>query len=541
MQYGSSGVQQAPCINAKALSFSLTGHRVQMTKRQALESIFAIATTAVLASGCGSNSNDGNGNVISLGDELGLNASNVTLDPFGTAPLSARLEFKTPLPGKVRVTVAGKPLENDDTTCTAEDGISISHQFAATASDFELPLLGLYADYTNTVYVDFEAADGRTTRDTLQITTGPVAWPIKLEIASNSLPAGDSGVYLFSQQKSAFDQCGEVRWLYRGEGWQFFEQLPNGNWLGTINTDQISYHFRGYSEFTMLGETVREYLVPDYLHHEVQKLPWGNYLVAGNSSQITLADDGVPEEDTLVEIDAVDGAVVKVWDFNTILDPTRPPIPSNNRADDWLHLNSAVYDASDDSILITAQRQSLMAKIDYATGELKWILGSHAGWSEAHQDKLLTPVDADGNPVDVNTVYFWPYGPHAALSFGGGAVALFDNGAWRGWYGDRAPQAELGQQDFSRGIEYYVDEANMTVRIVWEFDWNQAIFTSITGDIDYLANEHYVLGFVGTSPGPDNPRVMEVDRSGNVLFNAVSNRGELEYRVEKIDLYASGL
>jgi arylsulfate sulfotransferase len=291
----------------------------------------------------------------------------------------------------------------------------------------------------------------------------------------------------------------------------------------------------------MLGETVREYLVPNYLHHEVQKLPWGNYLVAGNSSQITVPDDGLPEEDTLVEINTVDGTVVKVWDFNAILDPTRPPIPSNNRADDWLHLNSAVYDASDDSILITAQRQSLMAKIDYATGELKWILGSHAGWSAAHQDKLLTPVDAEGNPVDVNTEYFWPYGPHAALSLGGGAVALFDNGAFRGWYGDRAPLASLGQQDFSRGVEYYVDEANMTVRIVWEFDSNKAIYTSITGDIDYLTNEHYVLGFVGTSPGSDNPRVMEVDRSGNVLFNAISNRGELEYRVEKIDLYASGL
>ena len=511
-----------------------------MKASRVFEIIFAIAM-AVSVSGCGSDNNDGNDATLPLGDELGLDATNLTLDPFGTAPLSARLEFSTPLPGTVRITVVGKPLVEGDATCAARDGISISHQFTVAARDFALPVLGLYADYTNTVYVDFEATDGQRSRDTLQITTSPVSWPINLEIESNNLPADDSGVYIFSQQKSAFDQCGEIRWLYRGEGWQFFEQLPNGNWLGTINTDQISYHFRGYSEFTMLGETVREYLVPNYLHHEVQKLPWGNYLVAGNSSQITVTDNGLSEEDTLLEISAIDGTVVKVWDFNTILDPDRPPIPSNNRADDWLHLNSAVYDPTDDSILITAQRQSLMAKIDYATGELRWILGSHAGWGAAHQDKLLTPVDAEGNPVDVNTEYFWPYGPHAALSFGGGAVALFDNGALRGWYGDRAPLAELGQQDFSRGIEYYVDEASMTVRIVWEFDWNKAIFTSITGDIDYLPNEHYVLGFVGTSPGPDNPRVMEVDRFGKVLFNAVSNRGELEYRVEKIDLYAGGL
>jgi hypothetical protein len=30
---------------------------------------------------------------------------------------------------------------------------------------------------------------------------------------------------------------------------------------------------------------------------------------------------------------------------------------------------------------------------------------------------------------------------------------------------------------------------------------------------------------------------MEVDIDGNILFNALANRGENEYRVEKIDLY----
>ena len=121
-------------------------------------------------------------------------------------------------------------------------------------------------------------------------------------------------------------------------------------------------------------------------------------------------------------------------------------------------------------------------------------------------------------------------------------MAIFDNGANRGFYGDLAP-ADIGDPDFSRGIQYLVDEANtpMTVQITWQFDWDKSVFTSITGDIDYLDNGNYLLGFVGNRPGTpaadDNPRVMEVDPDGNILFNAVSNRGELEYRVEKIDLY----
>jgi arylsulfate sulfotransferase len=501
---------------------------------------FCLLLVATLA-GCGgggSSSDSGSGSV----ETLGLNATNITLDPFSTAPLSARLEFSAPEPGTVKVTVLGKP----SSTCNVPGGIEISHQFAEVSSDFVLPVLGLYPDYANTLIVDFKGASGATMQDQLTIltapispvTAGPVTLPISVEIISNNLPADDSGLYLFSQQKSAFDQCGEVRWMYRGEGWQFYEMLPNGNWLGSINNDQISYHFGDFSEFTMLGETVNPYLVENYLHHEIQKLPWGNYLVATNSSLINLAEDGMPEEDVLVEIRATDGVPVKSWDFNTILDPARAPIPSNERPDDWLHLNSAVYDASDKSIIITAQRQSLMAKIDYATGDLIWILGAHEGWGPAFQDKLLTPVDALGHELDIGDQYFWPYGPHAALTFGDGAVALFDNGAWRGLYEDRAPLAGNGEQDFSRGIEYLVDEVNMTVQIVWQFDWDKRVFTSITGDIDYLVNGNYLLGFVGTSPGPDNPRVMEVDPATNeILFNAVSNRGELEYRVEKINLY----
>jgi arylsulfate sulfotransferase len=513
-----------------------------------------------------------------LGNTLGLtNNANIWLNPNGTAPLSARLQFCTPEPGRVTLTVLGKAPDltdgnlNDDMCSAANpDGIAISHHFSESASEFDLPVLGLYPNHNNTVVVEFMADSGATTRDELMIMTAPlptvnppaqVTLPIKVEIIENSLPevapgVPDSGVYILTQQKSAFDQCGEVRWTYRGEGWQFYELLPNGNWLGTIITDQLSYHFRGFSEFTMLGEKVSEYLVPNYLHHEVQKLPSGNYLVASNSVLVTvddngaLNDDGESEEDTVLEISAADGNIVRTWDFNAILDPDRTPIPSNGRADDWLHINSAVYDdggtpadLSDDGIIITAQRQSLVAKVGYESGELVWILGSHEGWNDNDpgiQSKLLDPVDALGDPVDINAEFFWPYGPHAALAIGAGSIAIFDNGANRGFYGDLAP-ADIGGPDFSRGVEYLVDEDNMTVQIVWQFDSNKEIFTRITGDIDYLDNGNYLLGFVGNIPGTptanNNPRVIEVGPNGNILFDAVSNRGELEYRVEKIDLY----
>jgi hypothetical protein len=384
----------------------------------------------------------------------------------------------------------------------------------------------------------------------------PPNFPLDIEIEQNVLPADDSGVFIFTSQKAAFDQCGEVRWIYEnGTARQFFELLPNGNWLGTINRDAISYHLPGFAEFTMLGEQVGdEYMVPNYLHHEVQKLPWGNYLVASNKGLISLGKDGVTQEDTVLEISAKTGFVVKTWDFNTILDPARQPIDaSNDNEEDWLHLNSAVYDESDHSIVITAQRQSLIAKVGYGAGEpgepgepgdLTWIIASHVGWNVPFQGKLLTPIDELGNPIDINAEYFWPYGPHAALVFPDrpGVVAVFDNGLERGIFGDLATQGQdpgSPDQDFSRGVEYQVDLDTMTVQIVWQFDFDKRVYNSITGDIDYLANGNYLLGFVGRTPNCfcDNPRVMEVDIDGNILFNALANRGENEYRVEKIDLY----
>ena len=494
--------------------------------------------------------------VFDLGDSLGLAPTDIELDPFrtalNTAPLSAQLSFTAPIPGTVTITVLGK---NPDGIKDCDGSIDISHQFNQSATNFVLPVLGLYPEYVNTVIVDFAADDGQTTRDTLSVATGPLpevdsggfVLPVEVEIIQNNLPADDAGLFLFTQQKSAFDQCGEIRWQYLGEGWQFYRILDNGNWLGSLNENAIVYHYPKFAEFTMLGEKVREYTVENYLHHDIRKLPWGNYLVATNFAipAENLEHNFMTEEDVVVEISADTGQVVKTWDFNDILDPDRSPIPSNAREDDWLHNNAVVYDPADDSIIITAQRQSLVAKIDYETGNLRWILGSHKEWLKPeHVNKLLKPVDNQGDEVDMPDVDFWPYGPHAGWPLDGGRILVFDNGFARGWYEtDQVPDVS---DSYSRGIEYVVDEADMTVRIAWQYDHPDPsdpggkLFTRFTGDIDYLENGHYLLGFAWSDqgdPDPDTPRVVEIDAAGNILFEAVSNRGQAEYRAEKFNVY----
>jgi arylsulfate sulfotransferase len=392
-------------------------------------------------------------------------------------------------------------------------------------------VLGLYPNHINTVIVDFDAGNNGSAQDVLEIATAPLFSPPVIEILQNNLPADDSSVFMFAQQKAAFDQHGEIRWLYQGDANHYYRKVSDNSWLGTVNENAIRYHFPKFAEYSMLGEKEVEYSVDNYIHHEVRKLPWGNYLVAGNSSLIDFDTNGVPEEDILLEIDAETGAVVKTWDFNLILDPTRLQLPTNTRPDDWLHINSAVYDETDDSILITGRSQSVVVKIDYATSELLWILGAHEFWPPAFEDKLLTPVDVQGNEIDPALIDFWPYGMHAVLTREPGYVAVYDNGSSRGFYADDT----VPNGSYSRGVEYFVDEDAMTVEIVWQYDADQTLFTPVTGDIDFLENGHYLIGFAGASP--DTPRVVEVD-DDEVVFEATSNLDNLDYRVEKFDLYS---
>jgi len=481
--------------------------------------VSALVLACMLLSACGGSGNDA-GSVRSLG----LTPTNITLDPFGTAPLSARLQFTAPEPGRVSVAVLGK----------GEAGIEISHTYSQLVTDVDAPVLGLYFDHTNEVVVDFAGVTGTRYSDVLEVATQPFLFVLEPDIVTNNLPADDSSLYFFSRQRFAFDSRGEVRWLYTGDALDIYRKQSDGSLLASSRQNAISYHSPGFVTISMLGETLAQYDVVNYMHHEVRRLPWGNYLVAGNSSLIDFATNGVPEEDVLLEISAATGLVVKSWDFNQILDPGRPPLPTNTRSDDWLHMNSAAYSAIDNSIYITSQRQSLVAKIDYDTGDLLWILGAHEGWPAALQSKLLTAVDASGTPVNTAAIDFWPYGPHAVQPLADGKLAIYDNGAYRGWFADNTVAAE----SYSRAVSYAVDESSMTVQIDWAFDAGRQYFTAATGDIDYFPEtDRYLVGFAGRSPDASTPRLIEVDRSGNILFEAVSNPGTQEYRAEKLDLY----
>ncbi|MET4074067.1 aryl-sulfate sulfotransferase N-terminal domain-containing protein [Hymenobacter sp. UYCo722] len=110
---------------------------------------------------------------------LVLTTNSLVLNPTGYAPLAAELTFQTAAAGTTTVVVHGKHGEASD----------VVQRYRDTGTTHEIPVLGLYPDYTNTVDVTFASEDGwRVETTSLEITTGALPPNLPTAIAPTTLP-----------------------------------------------------------------------------------------------------------------------------------------------------------------------------------------------------------------------------------------------------------------------------------------------------------------------------------------------------------------
>ena len=485
------------------------------------------------------------GNPNFIGSTIGISNTNITINPNNRTPLAALAEFATPIVGNIHIVVPGK----------GEDGITIEHTFNRDTDLYEIPVLGLYENYTNPVEFHFlDVSGNELTVDIVDIITANLSDIPEFSVINNSLPSDEDMVYMSVGLKHAFDQKGELRWaLTNSTVHQFYDRMPNGNWVASSTVNPINWHFKSFYQIDMLGEIIKTYEVPNYGHHEIKIIGNGESIIVGTNS-MPLVNGGIfdgagtLQEDALVEISTETGAVVNTYDFNIMLDNTRLPIPAA-WADDWFHNNSVEYDlgldntygTDDDGIICSGRHQSAVFKFNKNSSTVQWIIGAHEEWPANLQQHLLMPVDASGNALDITNINFWPYGQHSAKLLPNGNLMLFDNGNSRGFYKTDTP---LSINEYSRAIEYQIDEVNMTIQIVWEFDYDKMIYTNATGEIDYLSETNgRLISFMrdnSLSTGITTPRVVELDENSNVIFeytlppNSPTFQG---YRTDKFDLY----
>ena len=99
---------------------------------------------------------------------------------------------------------------------------------------------------------------------------------------------------------------------------------------------------------------------------------------------------------------------------------------------DWSHSNALAYNPADDSVIMSLRHQDALAKIDLATGDLIWLLGTADNWNEPWSSKRLQPT----GEIE------WQYHQHGSSFSGTGSIMLFDNGLPRG----RKPYLDFSKQ-----------------------------------------------------------------------------------------------
>ena len=465
----------------------------------------------------------------------------ISLNPFDVCPLSAILKFSTNKPCKLNLCIANNlNLEIED--------FKVEH---------EVSILGLLPDENNKVEVKCVYKNGEEEKAVHFIRTEklPREYP-SLELLESDKEGMEDGMMAISLGKSLgvkttnhlysiIDDIARVRWLYTGRACHVFFKLRNGNLLvdAPISSGICgAYTAAGFIEMDFVGRIINFYPIENGLHHDVIELENGNFLA------ITQREN--TKQDLLVEIDRESKKVIKEWDFRKILDFNRKTVIdkiSVNHPLDWLHLNSLVYDKESNSIIASSRNQSTVVKFDKDTEEIKWILAPHYDWNDNLKKYLLKPL-GEG--------FEWSYAQHTPVLNDRGNLLLFDNGNFRSY---KLEDAVLAHNNYSRGVEYKINEDEMTVEQVWQYgkERGSELYCSYLGAIRVLENGNKLICFGGITrdifgnPIDDmksdrmknhiniieisgDKKVFELKISDNDITKAT---GYKCYRAEKIKLY----
>jgi arylsulfate sulfotransferase len=451
----------------------------------------------------------------------------VIQDPYKNAPLTALLIFDTPEKSQISIHVPGKTSTSD-----------VNFTFDGYKKHHELPIYGLYADTLNHVTLSLTTQNGESAQTGVDLQTEPLpvtmqefqidrADPVKYSPGFN---------FAFMDSKPVFDIDGNVRWYSTRPSWWVFARLQNGHFLFTYSV--IGQDNNYMMEQDLLGKIYTVYTIPDGIHHDIFELPSGNLLFASADLKLgTLMDH-------ITEIDRETGHIVRSFDLRKILDASRPAVIGLGGTD-WLHLNSIIYDDTDNTIIISGKAQSAVVKLTYPGMEIKWILGPHDNWSEKYQPYLLTPV---GENLE------WPWSQHHATLYEPNVaddniidILLFDNGMYRSFDRDNAFSPP---EWYSRVVHYHIDEGAMTIEQEWDYSSGAGIFALNQSGAYLLPNGNILGTWSAIAKDPQgNPvakisdydtytsKIIEIDPLNNEVVFEASAPDTAIYRTLRAGLY----
>lgn len=246
-----------------------------------------------------------------------------------------------------------------------------------------------------------------------------------------------AGRYAWWRAVEADHTTGGARPTRDGTG-VYYASYPSDRTLGTATLTYSSW-----------DQSVVDTWPLDGGHHDLTELPGG---VVGYIRMDVREVEGVSVVgDAIWEFDVTTGEHREVWNaWNFLGDPDPATIDDTGfyvQGIDWTHVNTLDYVQERDAYLVSSRNLGRIWLIERATGEVQWSLGEGQDFS-----------------LGSGTWFEKQHSPE--LTDGG--ILVFDN-------------TRTGQ--WSRVVEYSLDEATMTAEQVWEYKGNDDTWALMMGDV----------------------------------------------------------
>jgi hypothetical protein len=378
-----------------------------------------------------------------------------------------------------------------------------------SAQLLRLPLFGLYAGHTNAVTLEVEFEDGSRQSIDCTVTTAGYADPngvydhplyIKARAADEQL-----GFDFFAMKSGlgtpvVVDTDGAMRWVGVSTESSISSIFADN---GFVIGDQRSTRVRRLELDGTEIQTTVESPIYRHFHHNIEP----------GKSGLLIEMDTTLDRETRVSEYTLAAGVSKEWDFGAIVteqmraggdDPSlfvRPAV-------DWFHVNSAIYDPRDDSLIVSS-RENFVMKVDYQSGAIRWLLGDPTKYWWSFPSLRARALTLEGGGL-------YPIGQHALSLTSGGLLLLFNAGNPSESQPAGAPRGEA--RSYSAVSAYRIDADTMTATEEWNFDYGQALYSDHCSSVYEAPGESLLISYARVD-NRQHARLVGLNRAHQVVLD----------------------
>lgn len=377
-----------------------------------------------------------------------------------------------------------------------------------------VPVIGLYAGYENQVSMELARRGDDPIQLEVDIATTPYVDPTGIYSQPDIVvkrPAGSPLGFDFIYIKSGLgapivvDTDGEIRWTASGVSNSQSSTFVGDSFIIGDSAHPIVYRLGLDGNLSQMSLPPSGYI--DFTHDIVHgKL--------GLLSEVGAMSGGIENIDSnVIEMrDSSTVTILRQWDLGAILSNymtsqgddaaafVRPGV-------DWFHLNSAIYDPIDDSIIVSS-RENFVIKLDYSTGAIEWILGDPTKyWYTFPSLRAKALTLAPGG--------LYPIGQHGLSITPDGLLMLFDDGL--GSLNEPAGEPAGQTRTYSAVSTYSIDPQTMTAQEVWRYDAGQTIYSPLCSSAYELPDQSLLVDYA-LADNQTEALLVGLDPNHNIVF-----------------------